>query len=62
MKMNRSTADSCLYHNWTNNGLVLMASWIDNNLIVGLDEAVSETNQKLMRHFEYKDCGKLEEY
>ncbi len=34
MKMKQSTADPCLYHKWTNNGLVLMASWIADNLIV----------------------------
>ncbi len=62
MNMKQSSANTCLYHNWTDNGLVLMASWIDDNLIVGLDVAVSEAKQKLMGRFNSKDCGKLEEY
>ncbi len=62
MKMKRSTADPCLYHRWTDNGLVLMASWIDDNLIVGSDEAVAKTTNKLMGLFECKDCGKLKDY
>ncbi len=61
MKMKRSTADTCLYHRWTDNGLVLMASWIDDNLLVGSDEAVSETKQNLMGLFDYEDCSKLGE-
>ncbi len=48
MKIKRSTADACLYHRWTNNGLVLMSSWINDNIIVGLDEAVAKTKTKLM--------------
>ncbi len=60
MKTKQSTADPCLYHMWTNNGLVLMASWIDENLIVGLDEAVSKTKKILMSLFDCKDCGELE--
>ncbi len=55
VKMKQSTADPYSYHNWTNKGLVLMASWIDDNLIVGSDEAVSETKQKFMGLFDFKD-------
>ena len=39
-----------------------MASLIDKNLIVGSDEAVSETKQELIGLFDYKDCVKLEIY
>ncbi len=62
MKMKRSMADPCLYHRWTDNGLVLMASWIDDNLIVGSNEVVVKTKNKLMGLFNCKDCIKLEKY
>ncbi len=39
-----------------------MAPLIYGNLIVGLNEAVSETNQKLLGQFDCKKCVKLEEY
>jgi hypothetical protein len=35
MGMTRSTAVPCLYHKWGEEGLVLIVSWIDNNLIIG---------------------------
>ncbi len=62
IKIERSTADSCLYHRWSDNGLVLIASWIDDNILVGSDEAVAKTKNKLMGLFYCKDCGELEEY
>ena len=62
MKMKRSMADPCLYHRWTYDGLVLMASWIDDNLLVGSDEAVAKTKYKVMGLFDCEDCSKLEEY
>ena len=46
----------------TNNSLVLMASWIDDNLLVGSDEVVAKTKNKLMGILYCKDCGKLNEY
>ena len=62
MEMKRSTADPCLYHRWTDNGLVLMASWIDGNLLVVSDEAVAKTKYKVMGLFDCEDCSKLEEH
>ncbi len=40
MEMVRSTADPCLYHQWGGDGLVLIASWIDANLIIGSQKAL----------------------
>jgi hypothetical protein len=34
MGMTRSTADPCLYHKWEEERLVLIVSWIDDNLII----------------------------
>ncbi len=39
-----------------------MASWIDDNLLVGLDEAVKKTKNELIGLFDCKYCVKLEEY
>ena len=62
MGMLRSTADPCIYFDWSQRGLVVIASWIDDNLIVGSKEAVSHTKEALMSRFECEDCGELDEY
>ena len=62
MDMSRSNGDPCLYFNWTNDHLVLIASWIDDNLIVGDEKSVSETKNKLIKRFECDDCGEIKEY
>ena len=62
MGMQRSTADPCLYYDWTDLGLVIILSWIDDNLIVGSKQAVSVTKQELMSRFDCEDCGELDEY
>ena len=46
MQMDRSTADHCLYHKWEDDGLVLMVSWINDNLIVGSEKAGNMTKDK----------------
>ena len=33
--MKRSKADPCMYYSWTQWGLVIIISWIDDNMIVG---------------------------
>ena len=62
MNMARSTADPCLYYDWTSDGLVTILSWIDDNLIVGSDGAVAKTKGGLMSRFDCEDCGELDEY
>jgi hypothetical protein len=62
MKMVHSTADPCLYHQWDEGGLVLIVSWIDDNLIIGSKKAVEKAKKELMERFDCKDCGDLEEY
>ena len=62
MKMERSTADPCLYFKWTDLGLVVLISWIDDNLIVGSEEAVTQVKKDLMDRFDCEDCGDLDEY
>ena len=43
MEMKRSTADPCLYFNWTEDGLALVISQIYDNLIIGNAKAVART-------------------
>ena len=62
MDMKRSVADPCLYFKWTSDGLVVILSWIDDNLIVGCKEAVEKTKAELMSRFDCEDCGELDEY
>ena len=40
MDKKRSTGDLCLYVEWTKNGLVIIVSWIDDNLIIENPEVV----------------------
>ena len=62
MGMTRSTADPCLYFKWTDDGLVIIASWIDDNLIIGSEKGVAKVKAELMRRFECDDCGEMQEY
>ncbi len=57
-----STADPCLYHKWGEDGLVLIVSWIDDNLIIGSKQAVEKAKKDLMERFDCKDCGDLDKY
>ncbi len=61
MGMTQSTADPCLYHKWGKEGLVLIVSWIDNNLILGPKKAGDKTKKYLMKRFDCKYYGDIEE-
>ena len=62
LDMKRSTADPCLYYKRDKNGLVMVVSWIDDNLIIGDKKAVEVLKTEFMRRFECEDCGELDEY
>ena len=62
MEFERSTADPCLYFQWGEFGLVVIVSWIDDNLIIGCKEGVKATKASLMARFDCEDCGELDEY
>jgi hypothetical protein len=62
MGMMRSTADPCLYHEWREEGLVLIVLWIDDNLMIGSKKGVEKTKKDIMERFDCKDCGDIEEY
>ncbi len=62
MGMMQSTADPCLYRKWGDIGLVLIMSWIDNNLIIRPKKAAEKIKKDLMERFDCKDCGDIKEY
>jgi hypothetical protein len=45
--MMQSTTYPCLYHKWGEEGLVLIVSGIDGNLIIGPKKAVKKTKKDL---------------
>ena len=60
--LKRSTADPCLYYKWVEGRLVIMISWINDNMILGPSNLVMQIKNDLMKQFECNDCGRLEEY
>ncbi len=60
--LKRSTANQCLYYKWERGNLVIMISWIDDNMILGPEDLVMQVKANLMKQFECDDCGHLEEY
>jgi hypothetical protein len=57
MEMMHSTADPCLYHKGGEERLVLIVSWIDDNLIIGSKKVVEKSKKDLMERFDCKDYG-----
>ena len=49
MKYEQSKADPCLYFKWTEDGLVIWLSWVDDCLICGKPEGVKNAKQDMMR-------------
>ena len=58
----RSKADPCIYYKWTNAGLVVWTSWIDDNVMMGPEKEMKKEKQKFIEIFECDDVGPLEEY
>ncbi len=42
--------------------VVIMISWIDDNMIIGPTDMVMKLKSDLMKEFECDDCGELNEY
>jgi hypothetical protein len=42
--------------------LVIMISWIDDNMILGPSDLVMQLKSNLMQQFDCDNCGHLEEY
>jgi hypothetical protein len=47
MKYNRSKADPCLYYHWTQTGLVLWLSWVDECLVCRHQKNLEEAKNGL---------------
>ena len=62
MHYQRNKADPCLYYCWTEWGLCLMISWVDDIFIAGPKEAVDMVATDIQKHFEIDDQGELHEY
>ncbi len=62
MKYVRSKADPCLYFKWTNQGLVIWMSWVDDYFVCGNKKLVLEEKEKFKKQFECDEVGELKEY
>lgn len=62
MRYDRSKADPCLHFKWTEHGLNLWVSHVDDNLNCGADESVDEAKELMNGEFKCDDLGSLEEY
>jgi hypothetical protein len=56
----RSTSDTCVYHLWTNTGVVIFAIWTDDYFLTGSDmKAIQAWKQRLYELFDIKDKGRV---
>jgi hypothetical protein len=62
MKYIRSKADPCLHFKWTNRGLIIWISWIDDFLVCGNKQSVMEAKDMMGKIFDCKDVGEMNEY
>jgi hypothetical protein len=51
-----------LYFKWSENKLVLIASWVNDSLIIGSKKGIAIVKADLMSRFECDDCGEMQEY
>jgi hypothetical protein len=47
---------------WERGSLVIMISWIDDNMILGPEDLVMQVKAILMKQFKCNDCGHFKEY
>jgi hypothetical protein len=62
IRLKRSMADPCLYYKRKWGSLVIMISWIDDNMIFGPEDLVMQVKANLMKQFECNYCVRLKEY
>ena len=62
MGFQKSKIDPCLYHKWTEEGLVLWVSWVDDCLVVGPKEAMEKAKEEFQQRFDCDDVGGMDEY
>jgi hypothetical protein len=62
IKLKWRSANPCLYYKWVDYRLVIMISWIDDNMILGPSNLVMQLKSNLMQQFNCDNYGHLEEY
>jgi hypothetical protein len=60
--LKRSKADPCVYYRWTNQGLNIWCSWVDDILSCGHKTDVDEGREALKQFFDLDEVGELKEY
>ena len=58
----RSQCDPCVYYKWSNYGLTIWISWIDDMLCIGHPKDVEKCKKEFMSKLECDDVGELNEY
>jgi hypothetical protein len=61
MGFRRSPADPCLYIKNTSYGLVIWTSWVDNCLILGHQEDLTQYHKMMNNYFDCNNIGELKE-
>ena len=62
MKCEKSKADPCLYFKWSENGLLLWLSWIDDYLCEENPIEVAKDRADILNKFQSDDIGEVKEY
>jgi hypothetical protein len=60
--LKKSSANPCLHYKWEGSRLVVMISWIDDNMIIGPTDLVLKLKNDLMTLSKCEDCGALTEH
>ncbi len=60
--LKHSSADPCLYYKWEEKRLVILISWINDNMIVGPSDLVLKLKSNLIEQFKWDNCRVLTEY
>jgi len=62
MQYERNKADPCLYFKWVNEKLVFWITWVDDCVIAGPKERVTEAKHQMMKLFDCEELGEMKEY
>jgi hypothetical protein len=60
--LTRNKADPCVYFEWTQNGLTIWASWVDDLMSGGPKNDVLQGREALKQYFDLDEVGELQEY
>jgi Reverse transcriptase (RNA-dependent DNA polymerase) len=61
MKFRKSEMDPCLYYKWTDNGLLVWTSWVDDCMLTESEKEINVSKIEMMNRFECDDLGDLKE-